>query len=473
MILAARRLASLALPLALAASYAPRAGAVEVPPEGSCPPYPVQPGEGEPGAEDVVPRAFRRGERIRMDGLARLRNYLPKEVWNLREAFFYEGMVMEIGPCHRRYPVPDFFSEATAESRARVDEDGNLFDFSGTGLPFPWHDIDDQDKMSGWKWAWNYRYRYQGSGYRGDFRIMHVARRGRKVERFTGSFYLLPLHGVPGEPSATLHESYWAGGKFFTPPISRGIAWRQAHPSEADTQPNRSDEIWVWLPDARRVRRSAPTAIDGIYLPSHERGSTAAGERFAMEQFEQPDPSISATEHTRRGFTGLMLRPNAYYFGFMRSQDVLAPLNSANFGYPSRDDRNYGTSGLSVATDRWEIRRAVLLRGVRKRVEGKIASVTLWIDALTQQPLYFISRKANNHIAEVGIMVGRFSGDDAIHPKWQGSGRGFGTILPVGATFYVSGEGGWIRESYELRSDPPAANERSDYTSTIKLQRGR
>ena len=477
MIGVSRRLAPplrpLAVGLVLAALYAPPLPAVEVPPQGSCPPYPLQPGEDGVRTDDVVPRDFRYGERVPMDQLSRLQNYLPREVWNQRGVFFYEGMAMEIGPCHRRYPVPDFFAEATAASTARVDADGNLLDYSGTGLPFPWQDIDDQDGMAGWKWAWNYRYRYQGSGYRGDFRIRHVARRGRKVDRFTGSFFLLPLHGVPGESKNTLHERYWAGGRFFSPPVSRGIAWRQAHPVDADTNPDRSDEIWVWLPDARRVRRGAPTAVDGVYLPSHDRASTAAGERFAMEQFEAPDPSISATEHTRRGFTGLMLRPNAYRFGFMRSQDVIAPINSANFGYPSRNDRNYGTSGLSVATDRWEIRRAVVLRGVRKQVEGKIASVTLWIDALTQQPLYVITSKANNHLAEVGIMVGRFSGDDAIHPKWQGSGRGFGSILPVAATFYVSGEGGWMRESYELRSDPPEAGERSDFTSTIKLQRGR
>jgi hypothetical protein len=469
----ARLLASGALGLGLAAAYAPALPAVEVPPRGSCPPYPLQPGQDGAVFDDAVPRDFRYGERIPMDQLARLQNYLPRQVWNLRDTFFYEGMEMEIGPCHRRYPVPGFFTEATAASKARLDEEGNLLDYSGTGLPFRWEEIEDEDPMAGWKWAWNYRYRYQGSGYRGEFRIRHVLRRGRTVENFTGTFYLLPLHGVPGAKKDTLHERYWAGGRFLSPPVSRGIAWRQAHPVDADTNPNRSDEIWVWLPDARRVRRSAPTAIDGVYLPSHDRASTAAGDRFAMQEFEAPDPSIAATEHTRRGLTGLMLRPNAYRFGFMRSQDVIAPINSANFGYPSRKDRNYGTSGLSVATDRWEIRRAVVIRGVRKVVEGKIASVTLWLDALTQQPLYMITSKANNHLAEVGIMVGRFSGDDAIHPKWQGSGKGFGTILPVGATFYVSGEGGWMRESYEIRSDPPDADKRSDYTSTIKLQRGR
>lgn len=479
------KVAATALIAALAVLVPPGpAASVEVPDEGDCPPYPLRSRDGEDVvAEDIVPPLFRPGELIPIDGLGRLRDYLPPEVWDRRDTFFYEGMLLEVGPCHRRYPNPEFFDAATAANAAtaRVDDAGNLTGFSGTGLPFRWQDIQDDEKPAGWKWAWNYRYRYQGSGYRGDFRVTHVAPRARNSEKFTGNFYLLPMHGVPGIATRTSHDRFWAGGAFRTPPISRGIAWRQAHPTEADTKPNRSDEIWVWLPEARRARRAAPTAVDGLYMPSHERGSTADWGRVVVPggQFgesialETPDPSIAATEHTRRGFTGLMLRPNAYYFGYTRTRDVLAPINSNRYGYPADNERSYGPSGLSVGTDRWEIRRAVVLKGVRKTIEGQVASVTLYIDALTQQPLYMITRRANGHINEVGIMVGRFSADDPLHPKWKGSGAEFGVILPIAATFFVAGEGGWIRESFELRSDPPSDRERSSLTSTIELQRGR
>ncbi len=129
------------------------AGAVEVPPAGQCPPYPLPPSAEGARAEDVVPPAFRMGERVPIEQLARLRDYPPPEVWNLREVFFFEGMLMEIGPCHRRYPVPGFFEQATRESKARLDEKGNLFDYSGTGLPFAWQEIADDQKAAGWKWA--------------------------------------------------------------------------------------------------------------------------------------------------------------------------------------------------------------------------------------------------------------------------------------------------------------------------------
>lgn len=461
-------IALLALPLPVAA--------VEVPPEGQCPPYPLKPTDETAPAEDVVPPAFQPGEIIELDGLEKLQNYLPREIWDRRHTFFYEGMALEIGPCHRRYPVPAFFEEATQANAGttRIDEDGNLWGYSGAGLPFRWQDIPDEEKQAGWKWAWNYRYRYQGAGFRGDFRIFVIAPRARKVNSYEGSFYMLPRHGLPGLEADAGGARYWAGGKFTAPASARGVAWQQIHPGKADQEPQRSDELFVWLPEERRVRRAAPTSVDGIFLPSYQRTGTANWGRFQLPDGTQtPDPSIAVTEHSRRGLTGLLLRPNNYYFGFLRTQDVIAPINTRAYGYPTDKRRSYGPSGLSPASDRWEIRRAVVIKGLRKKIEGHVASVTLYIDALTQQPLYFITRRSNGHLTEVGILMGRFSGDDPLEPEWQGGSRKFGVILPVGASFYVSGEGGWLRESYEIRSNPPSKDEEIDLTTTIKLQRGR
>ena len=73
---------------------------------------------------------------------------------------------------------------------------------------------------------------------------------------------------------------------------------------------------------------------------------------------------------------------------------------------------------------------------------------------------------------EVGIFTGRFSADDLLDPKWQGSGAGFGVMLPVAQSFSVAGQGGgWLRESYALRSDPPDAEATRDYLSIQGIQR--
>lgn len=461
----------LVLALLAIGTLASAANALEVPPEGQCPPYPVKPGEGS-FRDDVAPPMFREGERIERDALPRVRDFLPEEVWARRDVFFHEGMSMQIGPCHRRYPTPPFFDEATERGagKATLDAEGNLLGYAGEGLPFRWQDIRDDDPQAGRKWAWNSRYRYQGAGVRGDFRILLVSRRGRKVEGFSGGFFLIPTQGIPGLGRDD-DKRFWAGGQFESPPVARGVAWRQYRPTSADQGYDRSDEIWVYVPQERKVRRAPPTAIDGVFTPSYTRGESASSGKLHSPdgKVETPDPTIAVVEHTRAGFTGLYTRPNAYAFKLVGVHDVLAPINSVELGYPSNEERSYGPTGLSLASDRWEIRRAVVVEGERVRAEGVVHFEEIWIDALTQQPLYVITRKPNRHIFEVGILMGRYSGDDGLHPRWAGSGRGFGAILPVAASFFVAGDGGWLRESYDLRSDPPSANEQRDFTTIRTL----
>ena len=140
------RLRGLAALLALALA-AGAAHAVDLPPEGGCPPYPVPQGDDAgPAGDDVVPRLFRSGEILPLDRLEQLSGYLPPEIWQRRDVYFFEGQLLEVGPCHRVYPAAPFYDEATERDagKARVDEDGNLYDYSGEGLPFRWQDIDDE-----------------------------------------------------------------------------------------------------------------------------------------------------------------------------------------------------------------------------------------------------------------------------------------------------------------------------------------
>ena len=477
--MSAPRLLLLALLLAAGVSLAAPApaGAVDVPPEGSCPPYPVpRTGDGAPQDEDVVPPLFRPGDQIPFDQLPRIARFLPPEVWERRDVFFYDGMQLELGPCHRRYPAPAFFEKATEESARTValDEQGNLIDYAGLGLPFPWQSIADDDPQAALKWAWNSRYRYQGAGYRGKFRILHVARRGRKIERFTGSFYVYPMNGVPGSPVSDSDSRFWAGGSFKTPALARGVAWRQLRLAASDRDAERSDDIFVWIPDERRVRRSPPTSVEGIFMPSYTRGNAPEMNRAQLPDGTSiPGSSIATVEHTRIGFTGLYVRPNAYRWKFMRVQDVIAPINVRGTGYPEDKERDYGPTGQSLGSEVWDIRRAVVIQGFKSGKEDPAGRVTLYVDALTQQPLYYVSRRSNGRIFEVGILAGRFSGDDPSHPYWVGSDGQTGVILPVFATFYTGRGTGWVRESFGLRSDPPEEEDARDFTTTIKLQRGR
>jgi hypothetical protein len=242
-----------------------------------------------------------------------------------------------------------------------------------------------------------------------------------------------------------------------------------------DQDYQRSDDLFIWIPEQRKVKRAPPQSVDGLFMPAYHRGQMGDAGVFALPDggTRVPDSSLAVVEHQRRGFVGLLLRPNAYRFYLTRVQDVLAPINSNRFGFPSDPDRSYGPTGLSLANDRWELRRAVVLRGTPRDPGRIVHSVTLYVDVLTRQPLYFISRRKNEHIYEIGILMGKFSADDPLQPQWAGNGQGSGVILPVAAAFYVAGGEGWLRESFELRSDPPEPDELKDLTTTNRLLHGR
>ncbi len=463
--------------LALLLALAPKARGFEVPPEGACAARAVQwTSESGPPAEDVMPPAWHPGELVTFGRQDRLRGWLPEEVWERRELFFFEGMEMEIGPCYRRYPAASFFEEATRANagKASVDAAGNLIGYTGDGLPFAPAGIADDAPDAGLRWAWNYRYRYQGLGFRGDFRITELTRGGRGVIQFLGDVFFVPLHGVPGAPGEGRDDRFVAGGSFSSPEVARGLAWRQFQKIAAESDYLATDDVFVYLPGTRKVRRAPPQQSEGVYLPSYTRGNTVdqVGLTLSDQMIDVGNPAISAVEPIRRGFVGLVLRPNAWTWTFDGARDVLAPANGEVRGYPSDDKRNYGPSGLSLASDRWELRRAIVLRGVRKDIDHGIRHLALWLDGLTLQPLYWISSRSNGAVYEVGIYTSHFSADDVTDPKWAGSGTGFGVMLPVAQSFAVAGQGGgWLRESYGLRTDPPDAEQAKDYLSIQGIQR--
>jgi hypothetical protein len=472
-----RRIATSLLLLAALARPA-RAHVLDVPPEGSCSPRPLQwTNDAAPAPEDVVPPAFKPGERVEIKDIPRLRGWLPDEVWDRREKFFFEGMDLEIGPCYRRFPTPAYFSEATRAnaSHSTLDAAGNLVGYLGSGLPFAPESLDDAAPDLAARLAWDYRYRYQAAGFRGDFRITQITEGGRDLEQYSGSFFFLPLQGVPGVKDPDRKERFAAGGAFQKPETARGLAWRQYQPSAVEADYTASDDVFVYLPDERKVRRAPPQNAEGVFVPSFTRAHSVGNIGFTMPDGQTANvgnPAVAASEPLRKGFVGLVIRPNAYTWTLGGAKDVLAPANVRASGFPPDPSRNFGPSGLSLASDRWDLRRALVLEGHRKAPDGNVASVSLWIDALTFQPLYWISRRGNGSVYEVGIFAHRFSADDRVSAQWQGNGSGFGVMIPVAQSFAVSGEGGgWRREAYILASEPPPDEEVQQFLSVQGLQR--
>ena len=476
---------ALVLTAALAAAAAPAARAATLPGEGACP---TVTGAGSEGTDDAVGVPLREGTAIGMSDLLLIRELLPPEIWKYREVFFYEGMRLEIGPCFRRYPAGRWYEEATAAhaGKARIDDDGNLRDHVA-GLPFPPETIAPDDPQAGAKWAWNLELRYRGAGPIGSFRILDLPDRLGKPETYTGTFFLVATANradlaASGYRTPEAKSKLWvAGGRFEEPFNARHLAWRQLRPLDVLRSFGKPDDTFVYVPTMRKARRAASAWVDGLYTPRYLVSGDSGGGPvpFGSTQYGpagsiQPTAglSIAATENLRRGFVGLALRPNAYEWRLLEERPVLAPLNASEIGYPEVPERNYGPSGLSVATDRWDVRQAVVIEGRAKKVVDDLGWLRLWIDAQTAQPLYVISERPNRLGLDVGQLVHKWSGDDARYPEWPGGGAA-NVFDPVAALFFdvASGRAGWRRESYDVRSVPVDPDKLRALTTTDTLER--
>ncbi len=463
------------------------AGATTLPDEGDCPPLGGRPGEVE--IEDAAPTVIREGMVLSYSDIVLLRELIPVEIWRHRNIFFFDGMRMELGACHRRYPVSKDYSDATEQfsGQAAVDEDGNLWGYVA-GVPFPPAAINSSDPDAGVQWAWNLEQRYRGAGPHGKFRITDMPSRIGGIQVYTGNFFHLRTRhrsdlvdtefAVPGS-----EESLWiGGGRFDTPFDARHLAWRQMRPIKTEQKYTQSDSTFVYVPTMRKVRRSATTWIDGMFTPryriggDHGGGSLAVGSNGATPTGSvSPTSALSAaiTEHLDAGFTDFAIRPNAYHWRILGEREVLAPINSTRSGYPHDLDRNFGSMGLSVGSDRWEIRLAVVLEGSAKTRNEGFQYIQIYVDYQTQMPLYIITRRAKGQLVDIGIPVHRFSGDVLDYPHWPGNERA-AVFDPVAAVVYHVGDGGsgWRREAYDMLSVTPPEKSMRRMISTDYLVRG-
>jgi hypothetical protein len=457
------------------------------PPENRCPSMSSTP--GATAQTDAVPTPIREGMLLRYDDMLALRSLLPVEIWHHREQFFYEGMQMTIGPCHRRYPVPSFYADATTAfaTRVEVDRDGNLLRYVA-GTPFPPEAMDPNDDDLGVKWAWNLQMRYRGAGPIGRFRLVDMPGEVGSVQTFEGSFFYIQTgHRADLAKSDYQHPAdedseFVAGGRFSEPMAARHLAWKQQRSKKARAKYSRSDVTFVYIPTMRKMRR-APTAwVDGMYTPRYRVGGDTGGGSMALTSGEYSitgtisptaGASVATAEHIPQGFSDLAIRPNAYVWRVEGEREVLAPINSDRAGYPINDNKNFGPSGLSVATDRWDVRFAVVIQGLARDRNAGLGAITIYVDYQTGIPLYVITRRSNGRLVEVGIPVHRFSGDTFDYPRWSPE-EPASVFDPVAAVYYnaATGGSGWRRESYDVRSVPVSDSETRRYISSGYLLRG-
>ena len=463
-----------------------------VPPEDAC-----RPSGGlrvAAGDDGDAPFPFAPGDTVQLPQIEALRRFLPRPLWEYRERFFYEGMRLEIGPCYRDYAPPAFFQEATARNagKATLASDGGLGGWQA-GLAFPPASIDPDDPQAGLRWAWNVATRYQAAGFRGRFRVVDLLGRVGRAEPFEGEIFRMQLAHRADRPddgfSTPFASGNWwvAGGRFLEPTNAREYAWRQYRNEESLLKAQRTDDLLAYLPTWRRVRRIPAVNVEGLYMPSFSVGvvqsqqlavgTGGAGEGGAVAAGGGVGASSSTLQTRRSGFEGMEIRPLLWDWRVVGLQDLLAPINVVQPMYPAEKQREFGPWGLSFASDRWDLRRALVLEGRIKGSPGERgeARVLWYVDLQTLVPLFYMAYGTQDQPIDVGVFAYRWSEDRSDYPRWPDDPeRPVRVLDTVGAAFAnLAEDGSWRRESWELVGTPPPDKQVKQMISSSDLTKGR
>jgi hypothetical protein len=324
-------------------------------------------------AQDAAGPAPKPGDVITFDKIDSLERYLPKEFWDNRDFFFYEGMQLKIGSVNADYTPPDAYQAASKanEGKAKLGAEASLSDYV-SGQPFPMEKIDCKgDPQAGSKIAWNFDRRWDGEGGAARFVYSYWDRGERLPLYYEGKNRRVWLSGrVEPEYAATDGDVFRgeqrkraAGIEVEAPFDSRGLTlltyrYKGSQNPSAETH---NDDTWVYSPSLRRVRR----------ISSAQRADAVAGTDFTFDDLFS--------------FDGVVPQ---YEWKCLGKRELIAPMNSQVKGYPIDKEHNFGPFGLSYADDSWDLRQAVVIEFNPRAADHPYSKKVIYIDEQSMEPLY-------------------------------------------------------------------------------------
>jgi hypothetical protein len=357
---------------------------------------------------------FAPGQKLDRAASDRLKPWLPAPFWAHRNVYFYDGMEMEIGPAERDYSAAAVYRELTEKNRGktRIGPDDSLEGYAG-GQPFP--DVDcTGDPQAGTKHIWNFTHRWQGFGADARFRYTYWDRGEQLSLNYQGTTSAWFLKYRPEPQFATQGGDVFPGERRLVvigfqvekPKEAEGtrtLTYRYAASMgpRATAQP---EETWIYNRDIRRVRKISET----------QRSAAVAGTDFSFDDLFT--------------FSGL---PAQYRWKCVGERAVIAPMNTKQLGFPyleaGKENGRYGPMGFSYASDRWELRRAVVLEMVPKDPNHPYQRKELWLDRQTLSPLYSFAYDRTGALWKILLHNHRWSEDDLQgiearkwYPAWEG-----------------------------------------------------
>ncbi len=354
-----------------------------LPDPGSCADRGSATPDGQPPSSALLEGAV-----ITFDRLGVLEDYLPPEVWEWRDRLFHEGMRLEVGPCFRRYAPPEFFRAATLEhsGRAKLLAGGGLVEATA-GLPFDPEAIEAEDAQAGQNWAWNVARRWRGAGRFGDVRVTYSDAGGTSTH-LVGDHFVALLMGradlrETGYQLSWAKKDRWvAGGKARDPSTGGRCAFRHYRGVEFDESRDTRDDVFFSSSQMRKPERVGWDPEFPLLACAYERG-------FYL-------PRGGAVQRYRWRVAGV--------------RDLLAPINAKNPVYPINANRDFGKWGASFATDRWELRRVLVLEATPPGW-----TIRRYVDLETLFPLYHAEDL--NGAQTIIQYLGRWSEDRDEYPR--------------------------------------------------------
>jgi len=349
------------------------------------------------------PPAFNEGDVLEMGDIDKLRPFLPKEVWANRDFFFYEGMKLEIGPSFADYSPAPVYQQATEKFKGqpKIGPDGSLESYTA-GQPFPIDDIDcSGDPDAGTKIMWNFHYRWGPISGISSFYYSYWDRGEELPLYYEGSGGGVALSRRPepayleqgGDLFRGESRKNAFGAEVTAPFDARGIMLLTYRYKESDLPPSkaRNDDTWVYVPTLRRVRR----------ISTAQRTDAISGTDFTFDDLFS--------------FSGIVPQ---YEWKCLGKQDILAPVNTKVKGYPYVKGQNFGPYGLSFASDRWELRHALIVRMKPKNADHPYSHKDIYLDAQNMMPLYSMAYDQKNELWKIIYHNKRWSGDETLTGAW-------------------------------------------------------
>jgi len=332
---------------------------------------------------------FKEGEVLGMQDLERLKGYIPEAFWEYGYLLFYEGMELEIGEFYKEYPISKERELATQKygGQARIGRDDSLENYT-MGMPFP--EVDPLDPQAGVKHAWNSAYKHDALEGRASFYFTYWDQGDQLPFWVEGVAWGVRLGNRPdfmeqGGDVFPQEKRAGAGGiKIDSPADLRGILALGYRYKDLDKPRDeaRETDVWVYIPDLRRVRR-----ISGSRRTDPIAGTDMRGE-------------------DQGGFNGVVTHFRWEYLGEV---DVLAPIDTRLKGYPYSKDENFGPTGYSLANDVWQLRKAIILEMKPKDDGHPYTRKRLWLDKETYVSLFAVAYDRRDDLKKLIYMTNHYS----------------------------------------------------------------